>query len=269
MKKLIAPEAGMRAWRRGLASMGMAAIAACLPCQPVLAAEPPPLRVAQTGGMAYPLLVLSSPSLVSGGFLKELGDRVAEQLGTRAEHLVFSRRRIEQAVLSGSADLLCYYSPIWVKNVDAHWTITVLPQIERVVVPAGSKLDYGAPEDLASRRVAVLLGYNFTALQPLFDSGRATRVNDTQVEHLFRMLDRDMADALIVSEAEIEGFFAQKPGERARFKVSEKPFSVVDTQCLVSPRSPWSLAAVNSALQTLIKSGELAGLAQRYGLKMR
>ncbi|TDP74038.1 substrate-binding periplasmic protein [Roseateles toxinivorans] len=232
-------------------------------------AEPARLRIAQTEGMGYPLLTLNGPSEVSGGFLKELGDRVAELLGTQAEHIVYSRRRVEQAVLGGSADMLCYSSPLWVKNVDEHWTIALLPQIERVVVPAASSLVYGGPEDLAGMRIAVMLGYNFPALQPLFDSGRATRVNETRVDLLFRQLELGIADAMIVSEAEIEGYFKTRPAERERYKVSSKAYSSVDTRCLVSPQSNWALTAIDRALLTMLKSGEIARMAQRYGMSMR
>jgi len=234
-----------------------------------LMAEPARLRIAQTEGMGYPLLTLSGPSEVSGGFLKELGDRVAELLGTQAEHIVYSRRRVEQAVLGGSADMLCYSSPLWVKNADEQWTVALLPQIERVVVPASSSLVYGGPEDLAGMRIAVMLGYNFPALQPLFDGGRATRVNETRVDLLFRQLELGIADAMIISEAEIEGFFKTRPGERERYKVSSKTHSSVDTRCLVSPQSNWPLTAIDRALLTMLKSGEMARLAQRYGMSMR
>lgn len=246
-----------------LASLAWPALA-----EPATAASPP-LRIAQTEGMGYPLLTLNSRSEVSGGFLKELGDRVAELLGTRAEHIVYSRRRVDQAVLGGSADMLCYSSPIWVKNADEHWTMALLPQIERVVVPAASRLVYGGPEDLAGLRIAVMLGYNFADLQPLFDSGRATRVNETRVELLFRQLDLGIADAMIVSEAEIEGFFKTRQAERERYKVSGRIYSSVDTRCLVSPHSPWALASIDRALLTMIKSGEIARMAQRYGMSMR
>lgn len=233
-------------------------------------AEPaPPLRMAQTEGMGYPLVMLSPLGKVDGGFLKELGDRIAAMLGTHAEHPLFTRRRIVQAVLSGQADIACYYSPLWVREPSAHWSVPVVPQVERVVSPAGRAIDYHEPGDLAGKRVAVLLGYHFPELQPMFDAGRTKRVDDTKVESLFRRVGQGMADALVTSESEIEGYFKRRPAERAKFAVSSRTFSIVDTQCLLSPHSPWPDEAVNKALTGLLGSGEIARMAQRYGLSMR
>lgn len=225
--------------------------------------------MAQTEGFGYPLVVLSQQGKVDGGFLKELGDRIAAQLGTRAEHPVFTRRRIVQAVLTGQADLACYYSPLWIRDPNAHWSVPVGQQIERVVVPATRPLDYTEPNDLRGMRIAVQLGYYYPELQALFEAAQAKRVDDTKVENLFRRVAQGMADVLITSESEIEGHFRRHPGERAKFMVSSRTFSVVETQCLLSPVSPWPDEAINKVLAGLLASGEIARMAQRYGLNIR
>lgn len=228
----------------------------------------PTLRIAQTSGMGYPLLTVEGGK-VSGGFLHDLTERLAAELGTRAVQQLYPRRRIEPAVLGGQADLVCYSSPVWTRAPAAQWTQAVLPQIERVVGLAERPAPGHLPEALDGQRVAVLLGYNFPSLQPLMEAGRIKRINDTRSDNLFRLVGMGMADVLIVSEVEIEGYFQRHPKERERFVVSAKPYSVVDTHCLVSPKSRWAVATVDRALQSLQASGEIARLAQRYGMSMR
>jgi len=226
----------------------------------------PPLRVAQTEAMAYPLLTVSEPSKVVGGFLKDLGDQIAAELGTEAQHLLVSRRRIESTVMSGHADIVCYYSPPWLPGGGNNWSVPVVAQVERVVSLAARPLAFERVQDLHGRRIAVLLGYHFPQLQAAFDSGLVQRLDERHVDLLFRRLRLGLADALITSEVEIAGYFKRYPEQREHFQVSARSFSVTDTQCLVSPASPWKLAAVNEALNRLIQSGALARLAQRYGM---
>lgn len=234
--------------------------------EPAATTGPPPLRMAQTEAMAYPLLTVGTGNKASGGFLKDLGDLIAAELGTRAEHRLVSRRRIEGTVMSGEADMVCYYSPLWIKGGGENWSVPVVPQIERVVSLAARPLAYENPTDLLGRRVTVLLGYQFPELQAAFASGQVTRLDENHVDLLFRRLRLGMADALITSEVEIAGYFKRFPQERELFSVSTRQFSVTDTQCLVSPASPWRLSAINEALTRLGQNGSLSRLARSYGM---
>ncbi|WP_255990697.1 substrate-binding periplasmic protein [Chitinolyticbacter albus] len=246
-----------------LAIVWMLLAAVVVPC-----ASAAPLKMAHTAGMGYPLVTLSGQR-VTGGLLKELGDLIAQQLGSKAQHTLFSRRRIEQALARGEADIMCYSSPTWSPQAVGGWTRHVLPQVERAVTLAEQPVPQRAPDDFVGKRIAVMLGYHFAPIQPLFDTGRATRLDDTRVENLFRRVRLGMADVLIMSEAEIEGYFRDAPAERVQYAIGKVPFSVVQTQCLVSPHSPWSVTAVNWALVELEQAGDIERLARRYGMSER
>ncbi|WP_374357753.1 substrate-binding periplasmic protein [Chitinimonas sp.] len=230
----------------------------------------PPLRVAELDSINYPFVELDKSGKISGGLLPALGDLIARELGTKAVHSVWSRRRIEQAVGRGDADISCYSSPKWTDySGPLQWTIATLPQIERVVVLKGQPLPGTSSNDFAGKRIATMLGYHYPSIQPLFDEKRATRIDSTRVSNLFRLVEDKLADALISSEAEIEGHFARNPAARERFSVATTPFSVVDTQCYISPSSPWPLADINKALNTLLGNGEIERLARQYHMSMR
>lgn len=259
---------------KALATFWLSAAALCL-ASPAAAAPDtaasasparPPLRMAHTEAMAYPLLSISPPNRLTGGFLKDLGDLLAAELGTEVRHSLVSRRRMEGTVMGGDADIACYYSPLWIPVAAEHWTVPVVPQVERVVSLAGQPLAFEGLADLQGKRIAVLLGYQFPQLQTAFESGQITRLDERQVELLFRRLRLGMADALITSEVEIAGYFKRYPEERERFHISSRAFSVTDTQCLVSPSAPWRLSTINEALSRLIQRGTVARLAQRYGM---
>lgn len=230
----------------------------------------PLLRVAQPETATYPLLLIDATGHASGGVLKELGDKLAERLGTSAQHLIFSRRRLEDSVELGAADISCYLSPSWSDHYakTGLWSIATLPQIERLVVPASKAIPRIIPEDFVGKRVAVIFGYHYPRIQPLFDEGKAERVDVNRVGQLFRLLEQGSADVLISSEAEISSYLNANPVDKARFTVGSTAFTTVETQCLVSPRSPWSLGRINAVLEGMNADGTLRRLTERYGMSM-
>lgn len=252
-------------------AFGLSVFIVLLLCGLADAHAAPLLRIAQVDTENYPLLVLDASGQATGGLLKDLGDKLAEHLGTSAQHLTFSRKRLEDSVQSGAADISCYLSPRWSDHYSKNglWTIATLPQIERVVVAADKPMPKAVPGDFAGKQVALMLGYHYARIQPLFDQKRATRQDFTRVEQLFRAVNKGEADVFISSEAEIVGYLNAHSTMRSRFKVGEDNFTVVKTQCLVSPKSPWHLAKINLALQQMLDDGTLERLAKHYGMSMQ
>lgn len=234
---------------------------------PAMAA--PPLRMA-IGTMSYPMEAYGSDGIINGGLLKDLGEHLAAKLGTQIVFVKQSRRRIESGLLAGSLDITCYSHPTWWDSTQpALWSIPTIPQIERVVGLRNEKLPSTDPEDFAGKRVAVHTGYHFPMLQPLFDSGIAKRLDENQVPMLFKAVETKLADILITSDAEIEGYLNENPDKRNLFSVAREPFSIVPTQCAVSPRSEWKLESINSALRDMMRQGEFDRLTKKYGLTMQ
>jgi ABC-type amino acid transport substrate-binding protein len=250
---------------RGLGTVLLLLALAFAPC--ARAAEV--LRLAVYETMSYPFNIRDAGGHLSGGLLMEMGEQMARELGTRVKVLPFSRMRIEPSVLAGEADLVCYSSPQWSdKPAALQWSIPTLPQIERAVVKAGKSVPDKVPEDFKGLRITLQLGYHYPSIQPLFDAGQARRVDQTKVQAMFRAVDEGVADVLVVSEAEIEGYFKDNPADRKRYAQSAKPFSVVQTQCGLSPKSPWKLEQINKALSAMMARGDMERLARRYGLAM-
>ncbi|MBI3286081.1 MAG: transporter substrate-binding domain-containing protein [Burkholderiales bacterium] len=225
------------------------------------------LRVAVTENLDYPLNIFDKDRQLKGGLLKEFTDNIAGHIGAKPVYRLYSRRRVDAAVIGGDSDLLCYTSPKWMETPQAvAWTIPAMPQVERVVVLRGSPLPEAFQQDLKGKRIAVQIGYHYALIQALFDSGQARRMDMTDVPGMFRLLERGGADALISSESEIEGYFKNFPDKRHLYQASKKPFSIVQTQCALSYRSRWKLAPVNRAIQRMQESGELEKMMRDYGL---
>lgn len=233
------------------------------------AAAAEPLRMV-VGSMAYPFEVFNDQGELTDGLLKDLGVQLARELGTRIEFVRLPRRRIEPALFAGEADLVCYSSPAWTDNPKTLlWSIPTLKQIERVLVRKANPLPTRIPDDFVAKRVSVRLGYSYASIQPLFDAGKATRVDETQVNFMFKAVATGLTDMLISSDGEIEGYFQSNPQARKEFAAAATPFSVVATQCAISPKSRWSLEKIDKALGSMMKRGDFDRMTKHYGLSMR
>ncbi|QDL53247.1 substrate-binding periplasmic protein [Rhodoferax aquaticus] len=226
-----------------------------------------PLRYGVMDSLSHPLVIQDGNGTVSGGLLLDLGQAVARELHTKLQVQPLARKRLDAAVQKGQVDLVCYWSPQWTTQADkVQWTMESLAQIERLVTHQGQMPSKVALDQLEGKRIATQLGYNYPSLQAWFDNGKLQRKDETRIVLMFKALDLMIAEALVASEAEIEGFFHTNPEARARFETSPYLFSKVATQCALSRKSPHTLEQVNKALSTLIESGELARMASAYKL---
>jgi ABC-type amino acid transport substrate-binding protein len=78
-----------------------------------------------------------------------------------------------------------------------------------------------------------------------------------------------MADMLITSEGEIEGYFNDNPNARNEFEVSRSAYSITPTHCAIGRASRLSVAELDKAINRLLASGELERMAKRYGMSAR
>lgn len=247
-----------------VAALGCGALAGAL------AQQPTPLRYGVFESMGYPFYVAGTGGTPHTGLLIELGEAIARQLNMGMVAVPLPRRRAEPGLLQGQIDMLCYFSPSWADQPDKLvWSMAMLPQIERVVAPKGGQMGSAPNWEFEGKRVALQLGYHYPAVQPLIELGKTVRVDQSKVALQFRSLDIKMADLLITSEGEIEGYFNDNPHARSEFDVSRTAFSVTPTHCAIARSSRLSVADIDKAIGRLQSSGDMERLARRYGMSAR
>lgn len=243
---------------------------ASLLCPGLALAEQPTMRYGVVESMGYPFNLTDNRGYIRGGLLLELGEKLAHEVNATLQLVPLSRRRVDRYLLAGDVDLVCYYSPNWSESASQlHWSMANLPQVERIITIKGVSLGTNTAANFVGKRVSTQLGYHYPAIQDLFDKGQARRMDEVKVDLMFRSLQLGLTDMLISSEGEIQGFFHAHPQSRALFEVSKAAFSVVPTQCAVSPQSRIPMDDINRALARLLKRGELEKLAKPYGIHMR
>ncbi|MES2582296.1 MAG: transporter substrate-binding domain-containing protein [Pseudomonadota bacterium] len=247
-----------------VATLGLGAAAAAF------AQQPQPLRYGVFESMGYPFFVAGSAGTSHTGLLIELGEAIARQLNMGLVAVPLPRRRAEPGLIQGQIEMLCYFSPTWSEHPDKlAWSSAMLPQVERVVAPKGGRMGNAPNWEFEGKRVALQLGYHYPDLQRLVDRGKAVRVDQSKVALQFRSLEIKMADLLITSEGEIEGYFNDNPNARSEFDVSRTAFSVTPTHCAIGRHSRLSVAEIDKAIARLQSSGDMDRMAKRYGMSAR
>jgi len=225
------------------------------------------IRLALFDTVTYPLNVLDQHDRLVGGLLKDFQDAIAREIGATPVYTVYSRRRVEQALTIGEADMVCYFSPQWTEHRDQFmWTISNLPQTERVVVARDKPQFNHFPQQLIGKKIAVRLGYFYPSMSKELAAGKIKRIELTDVPSMFRLVALGGADGLISSEAEIEGYFKNFPEQRDLFALSKTAFSMTNTQCALSRKSAWKIAQINHAIRHIQSTGEQDAMLRRYGL---
>lgn len=223
------------------------------------------LRVGFIDSMGYPLVITKS---VNGdlGILIELSNAIGKVLKVEVENVPLPRKRIEKALLDGITDMTCFMSPQWTKySKNFEWSIPNLKQVEYPVVRRGSPMPSKIPDDYKGKSIALMLGYNYSSIQQLFDQKISYRLDKTNLEEQFNALENSKeVDLIITSQYEIEGYFHKFPEKRKLFEVGSMPFSEVRTQCMLSKMGNWKVDEINRAIRHLQDTKALKKMIKHY-----
>ncbi|MFD0390005.1 hypothetical protein ACFQ4K_22990 [Tistrella bauzanensis] len=125
-------------------------------------------------------------------------------------------------------------------------------------------------DDIASRRIAAILGYNYrfadfqndpTELRKRFD---IALVNDTAA--VIALVLRGRVDTGVVTKSHLERYLQQHPDDREQVLVSARFDQTNDLRVLGRPGTTPSADTVFGLLADLQRQGRLAPLWQAYGL---
>ncbi|UUZ54956.1 hypothetical protein LP419_03085 [Massilia sp. H-1] len=96
--------------------------------------------------------------------MKEVGDALARELQLDPAYLVLPRKRVEAALLSGQADLLCDLRPEWLDGKQWHWTESVFSN-NMIIVSRSETPSLARLSQLSGERVGTVLGYRYPEVE--------------------------------------------------------------------------------------------------------
>ncbi|MFC3609255.1 substrate-binding periplasmic protein [Stutzerimonas tarimensis] len=218
------------------------------------------LRVSASDSWAMPMLGYQNGKPINGIF-HDIYQRIGEKVGREVELLTMPRQRLQQAVERGEIDVRCYVSPAWL--TESHhryiWSMPFMIQRDVLVARAPATLPV-EPEQLSGQRIGTVLGFVYTSLQPLFDSGTLIREDARTQEQVLAMLRAGRLDYAVSNELTLN-WSNRGQGPRL-YEVAE-----LDTDwvaCLVRDDPEVPTMAILRALVQMRLAGEFEAILDRY-----
>ena len=249
-----------------------------LACSVAWASAVPALAQAQDRGLLRVLISESSAmpfaqfarvgdkSVVHSGLEKDWADALAHKMGRVPEFVPIPAKRVMAMAAQGGFDLQCFQSPSWYgssgKAVYERFPEALLTIEEHLVGPSTADLVHG-PAELKGKRVGVVLGYRYPALDALFAAKDIVREEALNEVSLLQKQTKGRADYSVVKSINLAYARKRDPAYAA---LVESPWVVsrTDLHCMRVLASPIPLAEMVQAHRDLVAQGVLSRLLASY-----
>ncbi|MBU1436666.1 MAG: transporter substrate-binding domain-containing protein [Gammaproteobacteria bacterium] len=153
------------------------------------------------GDFNSPPAVILHQGQVSTGFMPDIYQMLANELGVTLDMVAMPRKRLADFLLSGEADIYCRASPEWYPEPELAWSPPLLVFQDLII----SRRNYLNLEDFIQRskgKVGTTLGYVYPQLQPIFKTRQLLRVDSvTPATSAIRLL-RGELETIVLSDTE-------------------------------------------------------------------
>ncbi len=203
---------------------------------------------------------------LEGGFIKELGQTLAQRLGREAAFRFVPRNRISAELTAGSVDAYCMAARQYYPGFSADRFSRGLFTDDDVVILSATVTGEISSSILAGRRVGTVLGYIYPPeIEDLFRTGKAERVDARNAESNLRKLGGGRVDAVIMPRLAWLDSIKREPALARMARPEPITIATRERSCLISPASDLSVAEVDNALLSLEEDGSLTVMRTRLG----
>ena len=172
----------------------------------------------------YAPFIILNPTSPSGILIKPL-EQAAKKIELNIEYVYLPEKRSRKMLEAGLIDARME-SKKWVSAPGHYYWSLPIVQLEDVLVYHKlTPLIFHDVEDLAGSQLVTHLGYTYPTIQPLFRTGRASRIDRTsELEMLTALLrpDPDDVKAAIMNIDVAKWLIAQDPKLHNQFRFSSK-----------------------------------------------
>lgn len=193
-----------------------------------------------------------------GGVHMDLGRALAQKLHRKLVVQVLPRKRLDSALASGRADILCTYQPDWLEGKHA-WTQPFFPQSDLLL----TSLSAPRPASLADVRgqpIGTVLGFAYPELDQALGADFVRSDVTSSVANL-QKFKLGRVQHIVVDKA-IHDY-----QRRLGMNLNAHPPLVVMhqlTRCAVSARSKIPLQEIDAAISQLLREGAINKILSNY-----
>ncbi len=192
-------------------------------------------------------------------FQTSLGKLLADKMKRKVSYLDLPRKRFSAALETGEGDILCGYLPEWLPE-QTLWSRPFIPVVNVVISVKRAKRPLTI-SDLKGQRIGTLTGFVYPELEKVLGKD-FVRDDGPSTESAMRKLAAGRYDYLITTMTALHN--EMKENKLALDLHAPLVVQEIKTQCALSPRSKVNIEALNAAIDSIVKSGELTKLLQNY-----
>lgn len=216
---------------------------------------------------ASPPFVFSSDKKlkdIQAGIIKDLGLLIAKRLQVSPKFVNLPVQRIEAHLQTGAIDIDCITNPVWKESPDAYnWSPALFEGSDRFLVRSGHEHKLTKFEDLKGKSLGIYNGYIYSqTLMDMIKSGDINTVKVTDIDHGVQLLLLDRVDALI--DFDILLNYKIKQAAEGSLVLADLISEKYSLFCAYSKKMPYEKSLIDSEIQTLISSGEIKELLNKY-----
>lgn len=198
---------------------------------------------------------------LTGGLLKDFGDALARELHKTPRYLPVPRKRVEEPLASGQADLLCDLRPEWLEGKDWRWSEAIFNNRQIVVsrsdTPALKKI-----ADLTELRTGTILGYRYAEIEQVLGA-RFVRDDAISDDANLAKLLRNRFNYMVTNALYYDYQRKTHPG-REHLNPQVLQVMSFDSYCALPPHGKLDPASVDKAIQAMKKRGEIQAMMERF-----
>lgn len=232
----------------------------------VRAADNPPLRILINSKLAEPYYFRDSSNprqLPTRGIMIDIQAEIARKLNRPAQWIQLPRAQLENAILTGKADLQCFISKQWENRPqDYYWSEIILTVKSQLITLSK---DDGALDlaKLNKRRIGTIVQYHYPELDKYFGVGKWQRDDaDSDWLNLNKLL-QGRIDAMEISDWSLQ-YWRKNKVELKASKFASATLSTEELRCLIAPRDPSLLLTLNDVISELKKSQRINAIISAY-----
>jgi ABC-type amino acid transport substrate-binding protein len=206
---------------------------------------------------------------ITGGFLFDLGNALADRMGLEARFRHLPRNRIGPELVSGNVDLYCLAASEFYPGFPTSAFSTPIFVEYNLMIFARHYTGATSLEGMAGARIGTVLGYSYLpAIEALFEDGRGIREDARTATANLRKLAGGRLDAVILPSLVWRDAIKRDPELLKAVRAEKLMLTPQNRTCLVSPAGTINIKDVNRALDMLRHDGTLASLIDQHGLTM-
>lgn len=199
---------------------------------------------------------------LSGGLVKDFGDALARELGMQPQYLVLPRKRVEAALATKQADLMCDTRPEWLEHKGWVWSQTVFSN-NMIIATRSDTPPLGNLAQLAGQRIGTILGYHYPEVDGKLDRRQFQRDDAATVDqNMNKLLNQRFS--YIMSHSLYYNYQRKVHQSRERLNHAVFTVSAFDTYCALPADARIDVAKVNRAILAIRRRGELKAIYARY-----